>query len=71
MRIQPLSQFNTISFNAGRTTVFTDFDGSYMPFKHHDICNSELFLQLKQRTVFNTIFQGYVNFLQKAQQDIE
>lgn len=71
MKIQPLSQFNTTSFNAGKTTVFTDFDGSYMPFKHHDVCNSELFSHFKQRDSFNKIFQGYANFLQKAQQDIE
>lgn len=55
MKIQPLSQFNTTSFNAGKTTVFTDFDGSYMPFKHQDVCNSELFSHFKQRDSFNKI----------------
>lgn len=72
MKIIQISQINTISFNAGKTTIFSDFDGTYMAFKHSDVCSkNHIFSQIKSRDYFNKIFQNYTNFMKKAQQDIE
>lgn len=35
---------NNPSFKAGVTTLYTDFDGTYMPFSHEYVCkNCSLF----------------------------
>ena len=58
MKIIQISQINTISFNAGKTTIFSDFDGTYMAFKHSDVCSkNHIFSQIKSRDYFNKIFQ--------------
>lgn len=71
MKINQISQFNTINFNAGKTTVFSDFDGSYMPFRHIDICKGRILAQTDKKDSFNKLFKGYAAFLEKAKQDIE
>ena len=71
MKTHPLSQLNTTTFNAGRTAVFSDFDGSFMPFRHNDICTGKILSQINKQDCFNKLFQNYASFLQKAQQDLE
>lgn len=71
MKINQISQLNTTNFNAGKTTVFSDFDGSYMPFRHIDICKGRILSQSNKKDSFNKLFKGYADFLKKAKQDIE
>ncbi|HIU91883.1 MAG TPA: hypothetical protein IAD26_01970 [Candidatus Limenecus avicola] len=44
MYIGAIQQYNSSpSFKSGRTTLYTDFDGTFMPFSHEDVCNNDCF----------------------------
>lgn len=48
------------SFKSGKTTFFTDFDGTYMPFSHNDICNNcDSFIKTEE---FNSMHSKFKDF---------
>lgn len=42
-----------ISFQAGITTLYSDFDGTYMPISHNDACNNEPLEKVKKDKLNN------------------
>ena len=54
---------NSISFKAGKTAVFTDFDKTYTPFSHVEMCEQNTLPEgSERRHLFNDYFQKIKDF---------
>ena len=66
MKIPPLNCTN-ISFKAGKTVVYSDFDGTFMPYSHSDVCNNgELSRNGDKINNFNNIYRKFIDFSNKT-----
>ncbi len=60
---------NYISFKAGNTSIYSGFDGVYMPFSHNDVCNNgELSDNQDKKAQFNSMYSKFAEFF-KARHD--
>ena len=68
MSIIPITpSVSTISFKAGKTCVFADFDSTYTPFSHNDMCGKSVFVNDKnKRDCFNNYFKNFKNLKNAA-----
>lgn len=56
-------KIHPVSFKSGHTSLFTDFDGTYTPFSHDEMCkNSRLSYDEDYRKKFNKYFSDIKNF---------
>ena len=68
MSIKPITPtYSNISFKAGKTRVFADFDNTYTPFSHNDMCQKDVFVNdQNQRNHFNNYFNNFKNLKDAA-----
>lgn len=58
-----------IYFGAGKTKLYTDFDGTFMPFLHNDVCNNNELSQNSHKILqFNTMYSKFDEFCKKTQE---
>ena len=58
---------NSISFKSGKTAVFTDFDKTYTPFSHVEMCQDNALSEgSERRYLFNDYFQKIKDFSDTA-----
>lgn len=65
MRIGYIQQSNNYhaSFKAGKTAFYSDFDGTFMPFNHNDVCNDSR--NFAQKNDFNSMHSPFIDFFTK------
>ena len=68
MSIKPITPtYSNISFKAGKTSVFADFDKTYTPFSHNDMCQKDVFVNdQNKRNYFNNYFSSFKNLKDAA-----
>ena len=68
MSIKPITPtYSNIAFKAGKTTVFADFDKTYTPFSHNDMCQKDVFVNdQNKRNYFNNYFSNFKNLKDTA-----
>lgn len=67
MKISTIHCNNNTSFKAGKTFVYSDFDGTFMPYSHNDVCNNgELSNNREKVSNFNDIYRKFMDFSDKA-----
>lgn len=68
MSIKPITPtYSNIAFKAGKTTVFADFDKTYTPFSHNDMCQKDVFVNdQNKRNYFNNYFSNFKNLKDAA-----
>ena len=68
MSIKPITPtYSNISFKAGKTSVFADFDKTYTPFSHNDMCQKDVFVNdQNKRNYFNNYFSDFKNLKDAA-----
>ena len=58
---------SNISFKAGQTSIYADFDKTYTPFSHVEMCNRNLLPEgSERRKEFNEYFQKFKDFYDTA-----
>lgn len=57
-----------INFKAGKTTIFSDFDGTYMPYSHSSVCSEK---HKFPRENFHQTFSEIGNFFNKTKENLE
>lgn len=73
MFIHKVAQLNKVpSFKAGKTIVYTDFDNTYTPFSHGEMCDESALAQgSKRRIDFNNYFNSIRKFKDIAKEKLE
>ncbi len=68
MSIKPIIPiYSSISFKAGKTSVFADFDNTYTPFSHNEMCQKDVFVNNQnKRNEFNNYFSSFKNLKDAA-----
>jgi hydroxymethylpyrimidine pyrophosphatase-like HAD family hydrolase len=51
-----------VTFGAGKTTLYSDFDGTYMPFSHKNVCKKD---GIVDRDSFDRVFVDFKQFSDK------
>lgn len=63
------NQINTnLTFKAGKTTIYSDFDGTYMPYSHSSICSDEKSFPRKD---FHQTFSEMAKFFDTGKENTE
>lgn len=66
MLISTINNNQKINFQAGKTKLYTDFDGTFMPFSHNDICNNDEFIKNNHKKMqFNNMYLKFEEFCKK------
>lgn len=67
MRIANIRQsYRQINFGAGNFSLYSDFDGTYMPFDHKDICIYDGYKNNNEiKTLFDYCYAPFQNFINK------
>lgn len=72
MKVAPIaSVFNNISFKAGKTSLYTDFDGTFLAQPLHDLYRDDDAKKKSCVDGFNNYFAQFQNFIQKAKGKFE
>lgn len=65
MRIGYIQQSNNYhaSFKAGKTAFYSDFDGTFMPFNHNEVCNDSV--SFPKKYDFDSMHSPFIEFFTK------
>ncbi len=74
MKLLPLNGYiknSFVNFKAGHTSIYSDFDGTYMPYPHHQVCFTDTFVNdHNQRNRFSQLYSNFKKFIQSGRKDL-
>ena len=69
--VNAASASSFVNFKSGHTSIYSDFDGTYMPYAHYDVCSGDMFINDRyQRERFCDLYSKFKKFISNGKKEL-